>query len=149
MFNFNSISKDITKDFILSKLSQETILEYYLGVKITNKNIKSPLRKDNKPTCSFYKTRKGDIYFHDFGTGLNVNWLSLVMYKYNCSYKVALKKIANDFKLNNEKVNLKEIIQSTIKLDFKEKSKINIEYKDFTDKDLEWWIHFISSINII
>ena len=51
----------ITKDYLLERASQETYLEYYLGIPVKKGLYRSPLRKDDKPTCSFYRNKNGDI----------------------------------------------------------------------------------------
>ena len=87
----------ITKELILQNISQEAIMEHYLGVHIGKGLFCSPLRKDKKPTCSFYKNKSGDLIFKDFGGYFYGNCFSVVMNKYNCSYHEALEIIANDF----------------------------------------------------
>lgn len=57
---------NITKELILSKVSEETLMEHYLGIPVKKGLFKSPLRQDSKPTCAFYRNRKGDLIFKDF-----------------------------------------------------------------------------------
>lgn len=40
----------ITKQYLLDRASQETYLEYYLGIPVKKGLFKSPLRADNNPT---------------------------------------------------------------------------------------------------
>lgn len=47
----------LSKEYVLSKVTQEQIFEKYLLIKIPNSSqdrIKSPLRPDKNPTCTFY-----------------------------------------------------------------------------------------------
>ena len=60
------IEPTITKQYLLDRASQETYLEYYLDIPVKKGLFKSPLRKDNNPTCSFYKNKSGDIILKDF-----------------------------------------------------------------------------------
>ena len=46
---------NITKELILSKVSEETLMEHYLGIPVKKGLFKSPLRQDSKPTCAFYR----------------------------------------------------------------------------------------------
>ena len=87
----------ITKKYLLERQTQETYLEYYLGIPVKKGLFKSPLRNDNSPTCSFYRNASGDIIFNDFSGLFYGNFISVVMYKYSCSYYKALQIIANDF----------------------------------------------------
>ena len=88
---------NITKQFLLEHNSQETYIEYYLGIPIQKGLIKSPLRPDNTPTCSFYMNKCGDIIFKDFSGDFSGNFINVVMYKNACNYHKALKIIASDF----------------------------------------------------
>ena len=45
-----TIEPTITKDYLLSKYSQETYMEYYLGIPVKKGLFKSPLRIDDHPT---------------------------------------------------------------------------------------------------
>ena len=132
----------ITKDYLLERASQETYLEYYLGIPVKKGLYKSPLRKDDKPTCSFYRNRSGDIIFKDFSGQFSGNFISVVMYKYSCSYYMALKIIANDFGyIKHKKLtrNTKPIVISNNTFKDDKGAKIQIEAKDFSLKELLWW----------
>ena len=135
------IEPTITKEFLLSKNSQETYLNYYLGVPVKKGLFISPLRNDKRPTCAFYTNKKGDIIFKDFGSDMCGNFINVVMMKYNCSYYQALKIIANDFgyiTTSNPK-NPKPIKVCEEK--FKETSEaiIQVKLKNFTTEELKWW----------
>lgn len=136
---------DINKEYLLDRASQETYLEYYLGIPVKKGLFKSPLRDDNSPTCSFYKNVNGDIIFKDFSGHFSGNFINIVMYKYNCSYYKALRIIANDFGyIKHPKLdkNPKPIIQSP--RSFKETggAKIQVEIQEFTAEDMEFWENY-------
>jgi hypothetical protein len=100
MDNFNFyIEPKITKDFLLSYNKEETYMSFYLGIPIKKGLFCSPLRKDNTPTCSFYRNKNGDLIFKDFNGSFYGNFISVVMYKYGLQYNDALRTIANDFNL--------------------------------------------------
>ena len=63
MYKLDVVPK-ITKEFLLSKNSQETYFEHYLGVPVKKGLFCSPaiIRNDSKPTCSFYKNKRGVFY---------------------------------------------------------------------------------------
>lgn len=94
---------NITKELILSKVSEETLMEHYLGIPVKKGLFKSPLRQDSKPTCAFYRNRKGDLIFKDFRGDFHGNFISVVMYKFDCPYGKALQIIANDFGIVSRK----------------------------------------------
>ena len=146
------LETNITKEFILSKVSQEQIFEHY-GISVRKGLFCSPsiIRVDKQPTCSFYKNNKGDLIYKDFA-GPSFNVFSLVMFLFNCSYYKALRIIANDFNLVSfpklEK-NLAKIEYTGTVIKETEKSKITVEIQDFTEKELEWWNGFGISLKTL
>ena len=61
----------ITKGYLLSKYSEETYMEYYLGIKVKKGLFRSPLRQDNTPTCSFYRNKSGELISGEHGESIN------------------------------------------------------------------------------
>jgi hypothetical protein len=145
MFEF-SFGESITKEFILSKVSEEEIFCYYLEINsISKKLIRNRLRKDNNPTCGFYRNSKGDLYLHDFATGDFYNCFSLVMSLYSVNFYQALKIIANDFGLKEFKnIQKNELtpVSDVKKFVDSGMSKIQIERKDYTQEELDWWLQY-------
>lgn len=146
-FSFN---KTITKELLLQHYSQETYLEYYLGIPVKKGLFISPLRVDKTPTCSFYKSKNGDIIFKDFNGSFSGNFINIVMFLKNCNYYQALKYIAQDFNIikGNSKVN-SFIKVSNTKFEDKGPSKIQITKQDFTKLELEWWGKYNISLEIL
>jgi hypothetical protein len=135
----------ITKDFLLSYNSEETYMSFYLGIPIKKGLFCSPLRKDNSPTCSFYRNKQGDLIFKDFNGSFYGNFISVVMYKCSLNYSEALRAIANDFNLIKTPgyVKHKGIVRDNIqKFEAPETSLIRVEVQDFQPKELEWWMTF-------
>lgn len=146
MFKLESIGQRITKELLLSKHSEETYMEHYLGIPVKKGLFKSPLRKDNKPTASFFRNKKGDLIFHDFRGDFYGNFISVVMELFHCSYFIALKTIANDFGIasfKGYKVNKPKIEYTGVEYkETKSTSLIQIEKKEFSKKELDWWSSF-------
>lgn len=137
-----TIKPKVTKDLILSRFSEEQIMEYYLHVPIKKGLFRSPIRKDNRPTCSFFRNSKGELIFKDFGTGQYLNCFEVVKTIYNCDYFTALNIIANDFNIVHSSIfqkNPGKINSNFTKLETKETAKIQVEIQDFTDLELKWW----------
>jgi len=135
----------ITKQYLLDRASQETYLEYYLGIPVKKGLFKSPLRADNSPTCAFYRNKSGDIIFKDFSGAFYGNFISVVMYKYGLTYYKALRMIANDFGYIKHPTLIKNPKPVTVSTsDFKESKEANIqvEIQDFTEDELNWWLKF-------
>lgn len=132
----------ITKEFILSKINQESILAHYLKIPIESKKLyRSPFRSDKNPTCALYKAKSGILYFHDFATNDQYNCFTVVMKLYNCDFHKALDIIAQDFGLikKNFTPSLMKIIPE---IKQKELSIIQTEIKPFSEQELQWWNSF-------
>lgn len=142
----------ITKELILSRFSEEQIMEFYLRVPVKRGLFRSPLRRDREPTCSFYRNNSGDLIFKDFATGQHLNAFGVVQSMFSCNYFEALKIIANDFGIvNNNSIarNPGKINKNPIKIKDKEMSKIQIEVQDFTDLELKWWNKYGITLDIL
>jgi hypothetical protein len=140
----------ITKEYLLSKYSEETYMNYYLGLPIKKGLFKNPLRKDKKVTCSFYKNKSGELIFHDFATGQCLNFINVVMSKYDVNYYSALRIIAEDFNLTNKTTNKhKIVIKEYAKFKNSDMSKIQVRIREFTKTDLDWWNQYGVTLNLL
>lgn len=143
-FQTPKLEPKITKEFLLSKNSEETYMSTYLRVPIKRGLFCSPLRKDNKPTCSFCHSKKGELMYHDFGTGFHENFVGVVMEIHKCSYQEALNIIAEDFGYISKAEDRPavKIKVSNIKLEEKTETLIQIKPKAFSEQELKWWKGF-------
>ena len=130
----------ITKELILRKVSEETLMEHYLGIPVKKGLFRSPLRKDNTPTASFYRNSRGDLIFKDFSGHFQGSAIDVVMYKFQCSYSKALHIIANDFGIISRPsfTKNKSLIPeySNVKFEEKGQAAIQVELKEYTEKEL-------------
>lgn len=104
------ILPNLTKDYILSKITQEQIFEKYLGIPVESNSttlVRSPLRaNDNIPTCSFYYSENGKLRFRDWAGYFWGDCFDAVGYKLYVDSKdkkgfgVILDQIARDFRLH-------------------------------------------------
>ena len=143
-FQTPKLEPKITKEFLLSKNSEETYMSTYLRVPIKRGLFCSPLRKDHKPTCSFCHSKKGELMYHDFGTGFHENFVGVVMEIHKCSYQEALNIIAEDFGYISKAEDRPavKIKVSNIKLEEKTETLIQIKPKAFSEQELKWWKGF-------
>ena len=142
----------ITKSYLLSQYSEETYMEYYLGIKVAKGLFCSPLRRDNTPTCSFYKNKSGELIFKDFNGSFYGNFISVVMEKYHVSYYKALQIIAEDFNLSKrhtDKVAVNPIKPSTTVFKDAGPADVRVEIKDFTQEELNWWNSYGITLDIL
>lgn len=52
-------------DQILRYATQESLMEHYLGIKVTKKLVTNPMREDQSPGCSFFYSPSGILFFKD------------------------------------------------------------------------------------
>ena len=139
---FISLKPKVTKDFILSKVNQESIMHYYTGHDVNSKKLfTSVLRNDNHVTVSYYKSKSGILYMHDFATNEHIDCWNVVMRLYNCNYYEALNIIARDFELidGEHQISSFKIIPE---IKESESAKIQVQIKEYTNEELDWWKQF-------
>lgn len=137
-----SFKPKISKELILSRFSEEQLMEYYLHLPVKKGLFRSPLRKDRCPTCSFYRNNSGSLIFKDFATGQHLNIFGIVQELFKCDYHEALRIIANDMGIIRDKTlhkNPGKINENITKIDNKEMSKIQVEVQPFSELELRWW----------
>lgn len=143
----------ITKELILNRVSEETLMEHYLGVPVRKGLVISPLRKDTRPTASFYRSKtSGRLIFKDFGSNFSGDFVSVVMCKFNCSYGKALQIIANDFGIIRSKnlvINKPLIEYSNTKFEDTSECVIQVEIKEFDQYELDWWARYGITLDIL
>ena len=134
----------VSKELILSRVTEETLMEHYVGVPCKKGLFRSPFRTDRNPTCCFFRNKKGELLFKDFGSDLTGNFITIVMHKFSCSYGKALQIIANDFNIVKSKltINKPAIKYTNAKFEQTEDAVIQIETKPFSEYELKWWSKF-------
>lgn len=147
-----SFKPKISKELILSRFSEEQLMEYYLHLPVRRGLFRSPLRRDKQPTCSFYRNNSGTLIFKDFATGQHLNVFGVVQEIFKCDYHEALRIIANDMGIVRDRElrrNPGKINESPTKITDKEMSKIQVEVQDFTDLELKWWGKYGITLNTL
>ena len=140
---FISLKPKITRDFILSKINQESIMQHYTGQDVNSKKLfTSVLRNDNHVTIAYYKSKSGILYMHDFATNEHLDCWNVVMRLFDCNYYDALNIIAKDFELVNDKNDRISKLNIVPEINKTESSKIQVQIKDYTEQELEWWKSF-------
>lgn len=137
-----SFKPKITKELILSRFSEEQLMEYYLHIPVRKGLFRSPLRRDRNPTCSFYRNNSNTLIFKDFATGQYLDVFGVVQELFHCDYFESLKIIANDMGIVKSRFlqkNSGKINEHPVHIQDKEMSKIQVEIQDFTDLELKWW----------
>lgn len=156
----------LSKDLILSKISQVTIFSVYFDLPVniindcieTGTLIKSPIRDDSHPTCGFRYDNRGKLKFKDFAGyfwGDCFDAVALIVStilnkKLNISNKndfmIVLQHISFTFKdiiYGGEKdENLIVSIKSSIDIIKKHKPIIELVVREWNKNDINYWSKF-------
>lgn len=144
-----TVPKELTKELIESKVSQETLISNYYGVPIKKGLFCAKHRADSHPTCCYYK-RNGRIYIKDFGSDYHGDWIYVVKQKFNCNYYDALAIAANDFDIQKiPHLNKNKVKISNESLSENKQSIIRVEIRDFQQYELDWWNKFGISLQTL
>lgn len=144
-----TVPKELTKELIESKISQETLISNYYGVPIKKGLFCAKHRADSHPTCCYYK-RNGRIYIKDFGSDYYGDWIYVVEQKFNCNYYDALAIAANDFDIQKiPHLNKNKVKISNESLSENKQSIIRVEIRDFQQYELDWWNKFGISLQTL
>ena len=152
----------LTKTYILERVSQEQIFEYYLGIPVVlNKLLASPLRDDSNPTCSFYYNNQGRLRFRDFSGHFWGDCFDAVAHQLTVdskdkrAFQLVIHTIAKDFRIHKYKDNNEVIKYNTITKDFFSKKKIKdkitfeIVPRDWNYHDDAYWKRFNVDRNLL
>jgi len=134
---FNNQETVISREFILTRVTQEQIFSKYLGLEPnTVGSYVNPLRDDNNPSCGFYIDSRGIWKFKDFAAGYNWDCFNVVEWLYRCSFKEALIKVAVDFNMVDQDYSYVAVTKAT---KTKRELGIRIKRRGWTKADLLFW----------
>jgi len=134
----NIFSPEITKEYVLLRLTQEEVFERYMGGQINLSDFFcSPLRDDKNPTCKF-KWYNGKLRFKDFSGHFEGDCFDFVMKMFGCSFHESLDVVASDFNLSSKKITYPEYKIESLN---KERGKklLQVQWKPFTEADMDYW----------
>lgn len=129
---FSKGRSNITKEEVLSKISEEEILRIYTGIKDIPCLICSPLRKDTSPSFGIYKRYNG-IRFYDFSTKEHGSVFDLLGLLWRCSYEEVLVKIYKETARQGFS------IKRGTKHRKNESTVLKCKTRDWQKYDLEYW----------
>lgn len=126
------ILPELTKTYILNEITEEDIMEKYLGIPVNESTLQansfcSPLRIDNSPTCNYWYNNVGKLRMRDWSGHFIGDAFDVVAYKLGVNsrnkkaFQLILHTIAKDFKIHKYK-------------DYVEVEKYNTKTKEFFKK---------------
>jgi len=132
----------ITKEEILSKISEEDIFRRYTEFEEINKKFKTPFGDERTPSCIVYP----NMFFICFSSNKKGSCFDLVMMKYSCTFQESLLMIANDFNIKSNSLELSPIIFGIKpKVYVSKQTEIKIKSKEYTQKGLDYWKQYLIS----
>lgn len=142
----------ITINNILEVVTEEQILNYYLGITKLNGNMSSPLREDSKPSFAF-KKYNDSIYYKDFALNISGNIYDLLMKYFNISYYELLEKMYLDLdkirKSSNNDFVLTHNNKSKHKKNSLTLSNIKVIYREYKNYDIKYWEQYGISLEYL
>jgi len=136
------ITEYLTKDLLLSKITQEEIFRYYIpSFKKVGTKFKSELREDPNASC-IISPYNGALWYKDFGdTHKAVNCFGYVMWKYDTTFPEALTMIADDFNIQKSGVRANKKVKKYSPIDVIKSVETRYEFKvrNYSLKDKDYW----------
>lgn len=133
-------SKVITKNLILSKVSEEEIFTKY-GAPVQYGSFRSPIRTDKKPTCNFYRRRDNRLCLIDHSGNFNGDCFDFAMRSVpgHLTFGKILNQIAVDFHLTDGVVmfDRKPIVETYIARE--ETCDIRVQRREWNAEDEKYW----------
>jgi len=138
----------VSKELILSKVTEYDIFRYYIGKNIKLGTIvKSPLRKEDNPSFGIFKSKSGVLLFNDFATSTKGDCFIFVSKLHNLTYNKTLKLIYDDL--------VRGCIKQTdfgieVRDEYKPSDKeIIVQTRYYVDCDELYWSQFNISKNTV
>jgi hypothetical protein len=143
MYSIDNKPEYITADYLLSRLKQEDIWEYYTGMTPDSScKVCNTLRNDTDAGCAFYYS-SGLWWLNDFAWKKQFNCFTAIMQKYNISYPKALDLIYDDM-IGGKNISIIHNYTSLSKVT-KTRKVITVRHQPFTQTDISYLKSFYIS----
>ncbi len=150
--NVITFKPQISREYILSRVSEEEIFEMY-GIPVVDYSFNSPLRKDRHPTCRFYRRRRDNrLVLRDFGGHFWGDCFDLVQLVTKKNFFHALNDIAVRFKLiegTTNSLNLDRIPAAPVVVIKPVECEIRVKRMPWTDEHLNYWKQYGVSLKTL
>lgn len=147
------IEYNISKKYLLSKISPEQIYSYYLnGSYCINKAIISPILPDKIPSFCLFYSYSNELIWKDFREGSG-DCVTLISKLFKISYQQALNKIYGNFStncsINSTYLGVNSNSKSLKINTNKPSQKISYNSKVLQKEDLDYWGSYNIDINTL
>lgn len=142
-----SLPERITREYLLQFHSEEAYITRYTGIAPCKNSVKSPFRQDKHPSCRFFRASSGAILLCDFSRPeYTCDFVKAAMFRYSCSYRDALRLIAEDYGLIAKSAIRPKAIEQPLfderKFEFQKTTFIRITVGEWLPSHLEFWNRF-------
>lgn len=127
----------ISKEDILTKTTEASILQYYLGIKSIPIVMNSPFREDKKPSFGIYTKDGSKIYFKDFANGESGDSFTLLSKLWGLSFRDTLIKIYNDIPRFSVVAYVNKSTNKGIYIS--SDSELKCKIREWNKDDLDYW----------
>lgn len=126
------------------KVSDSQIVNYYLGVTEIPCVIKSPLRKDDRPSFGLYSSDGVRVRYTDLATKDRGGVFDLLSKMWGTDFKTTLNRVYNDMKQFQGSARIQQYTPCAVTTYHKYSSDTQLECKvrDWKDYDIEYWKQF-------
>jgi len=138
---------NLSRDYIYKTFSQEAIFEAY-GIPVVKGNFVSPLRRDKSPTCAFQYYGNILRYYDNRPGEFCGDAISMVMHLKHLDYQGALLDIYKTMKASTLDTCITKNMKK-IDLVKKESTEIKAKFKEFSNKELEYWKQYGISLEVL
>lgn len=130
------IISNVNKEQLLTKISQEEIMEKYFMIPINfSSKYSNPFRDDRKPGCYFSYSTSGTLYFIDYASEkISYDCFDIAELRTGIPFKELISYIYDDLEVANREIQVAPKIQTE-----RELCDIRVQLCSFDEADLEWW----------
>lgn len=161
------ILPELTKTYILERITEEQIMEKYIGHSVDNSTLKpnsmcSPLRVDKEPTCNYWYSNTGKLRFKDWSGHFSGDCYDVIASRLGVNskdrraFQLILHTIAKDFRLYKYTDFDKVQEYDTVTKEFFNKRKrvksqtlIKVIPRKWNYRDLKYWNSFLITEEIL
>jgi hypothetical protein len=129
---------------ISGKISDASLVWFYLGVRQIPCFICSPLRQDNRPSFGLYSLDGKRIYFTDLTTRERGGVYDLLSRMWHCSYNEVLERIQKDLLKDNGEANVSLMTAPKTVKEITARSEITLEVnvREWRQYDIDYWASY-------
>lgn len=135
----------LSKEKLLSVVSEEQIWQRVFGDFKLSKLYKSPIRNEKSPSFNIYQGANGRLLFKDFG-GIQGDVFDFIMKRDNVSFTMAINIVAEMFGVNesSESVNIRRYNYDIQYVDIGIRKKFTWEEKPFPEfgEQIDFWLKY-------